>query len=416
MRLCDDIRAHRLDAVVAVDQDRLVREPCELELFLALCDESGVAHIVTSEGDITPENRALARIRASAASHEIISMSKRHRRVQEDLALAGRYSGGYRGFGYSRDHLTIIEEEAGLLRDAAARVRAGETVGAIAREWNHAVVKTALGHTWRGLSLKQILTSPAVTGLREHHGQVVAEAVWPAILDRETWAAVRQTLAARSASRRSRPPRDYLLTRGVAVCALCGAPLRARPRSDGVRSYVCVKERRADGSTPCGHMRCVSEPLENTVIDAIVAMIDGGTCVGLVQPARSLQAQRRRSELTALLADTERKLTLAEERYLEGDISRASYERVRDRHLEVAGNVRCQLTEIAQRQLPEGIPHSGAELKRWWSEATIVQRRLVLTGLVEEVRVGPAPHRGARYSEDRVAIVWKVAGAETSSM
>lgn len=190
-RMLGDLRSRKVNAVVALDQDRLVREPFELELLLRLCEDVGVKHVTTSEGEITDEGAMTARIRVGIAAQEIKKMKERHRRRQEDIAREGKWGGGYRAFGYSADHLTIKEDEAALLHDAAHRIVAGESAEAIAREWNAAGMKTVLDNAWRGRSLRRILTSPTITGQRVHKGEVVSDAVWPAILDRATWEAVR---------------------------------------------------------------------------------------------------------------------------------------------------------------------------------------------------------------------------------
>jgi hypothetical protein len=36
---------------------------------------------------------------------------------------------------------------------------------------------------WQGSTLRRVLISPRIAGLREHNGEVVGKAVWPAIID-----------------------------------------------------------------------------------------------------------------------------------------------------------------------------------------------------------------------------------------
>jgi site-specific DNA recombinase len=403
--MCQDLRVRRIDAVVALDQDRLVREPHELELLLRLCKEVNAQHIVTSEGDIAASSITNARIRVQAAAQEIKTMSVRHKRMQEDIAKAGRWGGGFRGFGYSADHLTLNEGEADLLRDAARRIIAGESAGAIAREWNAVGVRTVLGKKWNGLAIRRILKSPAITGLRQHHGRVVAVAVWPAIIDRVTWEAVRRAIASRPEAKVGPPPRDYLLTGGLAICGLCGAALRARPRADKVRSYVCVAEERRDGFRPCGGVRCVAKPLEDLIFEELLAAMDEA---GLERAMQFDMADEvaHQSELLAVLADTEHKLAQIEERYLEGDVSRASYGRIRDRHRRIADDVRQRLAARKARQLSEETPRAAGELRTWWADAALTQRRAFLRVLIKSVLVKPAAYRGARFSSSRIEIVW----------
>ncbi|MDP9430408.1 MAG: recombinase family protein [Actinomycetota bacterium] len=418
-RLISDLRSGRINAVVALDQDRLVREPYELELLLRVFEDVGARHLLTSDGEVTAEGVLHARIRASISAEEIRKMRERQKRRQEDIALEGRWGGGFRPFGYSVVHrpgdpvasktghvLMINEAEAALLHDAAHRIASGESAEGIAQEWNAAGIVTVTGKRWRGKSLRRILTAASITGLREHHGEIVADAAWPPILDRATWEAVRTALAARPEAKVGRPPREYLLTGGLAVCGLCGAPLRARPRADKVRSYTCVAEERADGSRPCGGVRCVAEPLEELIFEAVLAALDAGALDAVLRSDLDEEADARRNELLAVLAEAEGKLALAEERYLEGEVSKAAYLRVRDRHTGVAENARRELAAIERTWLTEDTPRSVDELRQWWPEATLLQKRAFLKLFIEKVRVLPALHRGARFSKERAEIHW----------
>lgn len=405
-RMCNDIRSGRINAVVALDQDRLVREPYELELLLRLCEDAGAVNIVTSEGEINAEGAAMARIRASMAANEIEKMKERHRRRQEDIAREGKWGGGYRAFGYSADHLSVDEAEAGLLRDAAHRLIAGESAEAIAREWNDAGTKTVLGKAWRGKSLRRVLTSPTIVGLREYRGEIVAVAVWPAILDRTIWESVRLASASRPEATTSSPPREYLLSRGLAICGVCGSSLRARPRADTVRSYVCVAEVRRDGALPCGGIRCVAEPLEELVVESVITGIDMGTFGDSLGAPEYREACARQVELSGLLAETQHRLTVAEELYLEGDVSRDSYLRVRDRHQKIAESVLRELAILDSRTLAGSVPSAQDELRTWWAAAQLAQKRALLCMFIKSVSVNPAAYRGARFSADRVEIEW----------
>jgi DNA invertase Pin-like site-specific DNA recombinase len=420
-RMTADLRSGRINAIVALDQDRLICEPYEMELLLRLFDDVGAQHLLTSEGEITEKGLLHARIRAAVDSESIAKMKERHQRKQRDIAVDGRWGGGFRPYGYDVVHdpahpkrsnsghvLVINETEAERLRDAARRIIRGESPEAIASEWNTEEVTTVTGKRWRGSALRRIIQAPLLAGLREHHGAVVADAYWEPVLDRATWEAVRTTIAAKPQARRGRPPREYLLTGGLAVCALCGTPLRARPRGDGVRSYVCVAEERADGSRGCGGVRCVAEPLEELVFSAVLAAIDSGALDTVLRADLGEEATNRRTELLAVLADAEIKLGRAEERYLEaeGGVSKAAYLRVRARHEEVAAGARRELAAIERTTLPEDTPRNTETLREWWPEATPLQRRTFLKLFIRTVRVKPAAHRGARFSHERVEISW----------
>ncbi len=152
-------------------------------------------------------------------------MKERHRRRQTDIALEGGWGGGSRPFGLKPVHkpdakgasrtghvLVINEDEAKLLREAAKGLLSGLSAESIAAQWSADGVQTAAGKRWTGSGLRRTITSPAVAGLRVHHGEIVADATWEPVLDRDTWERVRVNLAARPKARRGRPVREYLLT------------------------------------------------------------------------------------------------------------------------------------------------------------------------------------------------------------
>jgi hypothetical protein len=112
-------------------------------------------------------------------------------RMLADLAEAGRSSGGPRTFGYEADHYTIREDEAVLVREAAARALGGVSLRSIARDWNERAIPTVRGAGWTYQSVHRMLGSPRIAGLRSRLGEVVGTAVWPPIVDRTNHAELR---------------------------------------------------------------------------------------------------------------------------------------------------------------------------------------------------------------------------------
>lgn len=74
-------------------------------------------------------------------------------------------------FGYQADGMTVVEAEAELIRQAAQRLLAGETVGTILRDWLAQDVTTPQRNRWVASSFRRMLTSPRLAGLRVHQGR-----------------------------------------------------------------------------------------------------------------------------------------------------------------------------------------------------------------------------------------------------
>jgi len=131
------------------------------------------------------------------------------------------------------------------------------------------LIETVSGKPWSAQTLRRLLLSARISGQREHHGEIVADAKWPAIITREQTARIRGLLD--DPSRQAvRAPRRYLL-KGLLRCDACGAALVSRPRDDGSRRYVCARGPQYHG---CGRTYVVAEPLEQFVTEAVLWRLD----------------------------------------------------------------------------------------------------------------------------------------------
>jgi hypothetical protein len=141
-------------------------------------------------------------------------------------ATSGRWGGGRRPFGYGPDGVTVVDAEADALRWVAAQVLAGASLSGLAADLNARGIRTATGRPWRSTELRRALLRPRNAGLMQHRGQIVGEASWPAILEEDTWRGVRAVL--QDPTRRVNPggARRWLLS-GLAVCGICGDPVRS---------------------------------------------------------------------------------------------------------------------------------------------------------------------------------------------
>lgn len=241
------VSSGEVDAIVVYHGDRLIRQPWDLELLLRLADQKGIRLASpTGERDLdNPDDRFILRIEAAQACRESDNTSRRtrwyyakRREKGEVVRLGGR---GGRCFGYDRDGRTVIEAEAAAVRRAAARVRAGEGVGQIARDLNRQGMRTTAGNLWDHGTLKKLLLRPRIAGLVEHEGAFV-DAVWPALLGRDEWEEVRTILTGRaSAYGYATNARTYQLS-GIAECGVCGSKLAIRHnnRARHLIGYGCI--------------------------------------------------------------------------------------------------------------------------------------------------------------------------------
>lgn len=256
-RMLADIESGRIDAIVVYHGDRLIRQPYDLELLLQLADDRRVP-LASPSGtrDLSSEDdRFVLRVEAAQACKSSADTSRRVLRAWETKAERGEAVGcGLRPFGYGiptgatgrtgkplYDLHQIVPGEADVLREAADRLLAGQTLGGVVR-WMNTCSTTTQGNPWLPVGLKKVLTAPRVAGLLVYQGQT-QQAAWPPILEPEVWEDVKAVF------RRSRErhgyfgrERSYLLS-SIAECSGCGSTMPTkvsggRNRKDA-RLYFC---------------------------------------------------------------------------------------------------------------------------------------------------------------------------------
>jgi site-specific DNA recombinase len=229
LALLADLRAGTVDAVICWHTDRLHRSPSELEDYIAVCERGGVPTHTVKAGPLdlaSPSGRMVARQLGAVARYEVEHMVERQQRARLQAATAGRWSGGRRPYGYGPDGVTLVQAEADALRWAATQVLAGMSLNAVAAQLNARGARTSTGRPWKPTELRRALVRPRNAGLMVHRGQVVGPADWPAILDEGTWRGVCAVLSDPTRRTNTSTARRWLLS-GLAVCGVCGDPVRS---------------------------------------------------------------------------------------------------------------------------------------------------------------------------------------------
>lgn len=407
-RMLADMAAGRVGAVVVWDTDRLTRRTMELEEFMAVADRARVElAVVSGTVDLGSDGgRFVARVLGARAQLESDDKRRRLRRKHEELAAAGKVSGGgWRPFGFEPDRRTVREAEATLVRQGAEYLLAGGSMRSLLRRWEAAGVLTPAGNPWSGTALRRMIGSPRLAGLREHHGVVVGPAEWPAILDGATHRRLKVRLKGTGEGRQNRD-RRYLLTGGLAVCGLCGAALAARPRNDGVRCLVCAP---GPGLAGCGRILVVAQPLEDLVAGAVIEALDGPRLAqalragqetdseeaGLLEKIAGWQAQLEQAAADHYTAGPDERISLGEfqvaRRALQARIDQA----------------KSRLGRNSRRRLLVDLPTGRAALQEAWERGDVGWRRALVAAVVDRVQVNPAARGGNRFDPARINIIWR---------
>lgn len=406
-RMLSDIKAGLVDGVVVWHQDRLVRHPKELEEFFEICDAAAVREMATVTGDIdlgTDDGRFHARILGAVARKESDDKSRRIRRKMEELAKEGRgKGGGTRPFGFNEDRVTINKSEAKLIRQAATRVLAGESIRGICRDWTTKGIPTVSGGIWNPSVVKRILTAPRTAGLREHGGVIVAEAEWKPILTREQYERLNLVLGdPRRRKNGAGSARKYLLT-GHIYCAVCDAKLVARPKQDGRRCYCCAK---GPGFKGCGKIRSLSEPIEELVAESIFAAMDFSSVDrALKRQDGSMSTERRL--LDAIRVEEEALDQLARDFYAERVLSRSEFLAAKRAIEAKIEDARSELSKIESGRVFMDFPRSERALRAAWGERGLEWRRTVVDAVLEKVVLHPAVKGRNFFDPNRVEVIFR---------
>ena len=398
-RLLADASQGRFDVAVAVDLDRLVRSTRDL---VTLAD-TGVG-VLTVDGEIdltTADGEFRATMLAGIARFETRRKSERQKRANTQRANKG-LPHGPRAFGYEPDGMTIRESEAVELRAAYRAVLAGASLGSIVRDWNARGVATTqrrykAGHhgepaVWKSQTLRLVLLNPRNMGKRRHHGEVVADAAWPVIVDESTWLGVRAVLNDPS---RLSPARGgkYLLS-GLALCGVCGATVHGGgTRRVGQRTYRC--------SASTGHIARRAEPVEEYVGAVVVGRLS-------MPDARDLLAADTGADMDALTTEAESvraRLNALAVDFADGSLTaqqlRTATERLRAR----LGDVEARLADAARSDVL-GPLVTSEDVSGLWHVLDIDLRRQVIAALMT-VRIGQAGQGTKTFRPETVGIEWK---------
>ena len=401
-RMLADLEAGGIEALLVYDLDRLHRQLSGLEALIVLCEARGITNVASVSGDLdltTPDGRFRARILVAVATKESDDKSRRITRKHDELAESGKCSGGgSRPYGYEPGGQKLRESEAAVVRECARRFIAGEPLRSICNDLKARGVKAAGGGAWTPQSLRRMLGSGRIAGLREHHGEIVAAAEWPAIITPEQSETIRAILAD-PARRTNRSARRYLLA-GLVRCGLCGSRMVARPRAGGQRRYACVTD-----NGGCGRITVNADPLEQLITEAVLYRLDSPELAAAIngRNAEAPDAARFRSEVE----EAQTQLAELGEAFANKQIGMPELIAARkliDARLDTARKQLAKLTRTVA--LDEYVGHADT-LRERWSALDLPRQHAIIEAIIDRITVAPARRGYNRFDENRISATWR---------
>jgi len=401
-----DLEAGRADAVLAWHTDRLHRSPVELEHFISVCEPRGVPTHCVKAGELdlaTPSGRMIARQLGAVARYEVEHAIERQKAAKLQAARAGKWRGGRRPYGWESDGVTVVPSEAAVVTDAAERVLAGESLNSVARGLNGAGHQTSTGGRWTSLNLRDVLMRARNFGKVEHHGELIADAVWAPILDVEVGTALRERLSDPSRVTTVRSAELVWLGSGLYRCGVCDNGTTVKSASStGGGSHIGRPSYRCRAS---GHLTRVAQPVDDLVAGIVVERLSRPDAQLLLHRPSGEDVDALRTRSIALRARLDELAGL----YADGAVSGSQL-------AEGTRKLRATLAEIETRMATAvaGSPLAGFadadDVATAWDAAPISRRKAIVDTLIS-VTLHKAP-RGRRpgghyFDVDSIHVAWK---------
>jgi DNA invertase Pin-like site-specific DNA recombinase len=195
------IRAGEITHVWTVEQSRLERRKAPWFELAAELIASGIHEVHTRRDGLVRLDDIGSDVRAIVNAQYVADLKKKIRDKSAELAREGRPTGAI-VFGYrhgvdelGRKALHVVPEQADAVRWAADAVLSGWSLTAVADELTERGHRGAQGARLRTSSVRCLLTSPTVAGLRVHQGEILGRGNWTPILPEDVWQSVRARLS-----------------------------------------------------------------------------------------------------------------------------------------------------------------------------------------------------------------------------
>ena len=244
-----------------------------------------------------------------------------------------------------------------------------------------------------------MLRSARISGQREHNGEIVADAAWPAIITPAETTRIRALLSDPD-RRTNRVARRYLLVR-LLRCGHCGETLVSRPKQGGVRAYQCVN---GPGFSGCGRLSVMAEPLEQFVVEAVLYRLDSPELAAAMSgepgdpdaqrwQAEIDQSRQQRDELAAMYGRREIGMT-------EWQAARTPIERR-------VTDAKKQLGRLTRATALAGQIGNSTELRERWPSLPLTRQHAIVAAVLDQITVAPARRGYNRFDPTRFTPVWR---------
>jgi DNA invertase Pin-like site-specific DNA recombinase len=439
-RLLADIKAGKIDAIAAWDQDRNWRMMHELEdlrkFFASLGREVKLA--TTGQGGIdlfSPTGVMMAQIKTAVSEHEIAMMKVRMRRAAKQKAERGlpqwKHAFGYLVGEHTPDcppkcksyHHQPDPKTAPLVEKAYEMIRtSGTTLRDIATMFNDAEAYGLNKKPWSETTVSLFLRAPRNAGLRAHNDELVygedgkpVMGTWPPLVKMSTWKAAQAKLGEPGRAPGPKSVKRHLLT-GLLKCGntelsentkkrlgrdSCGGHLGGNwqmQKYNGPGAHTITYR-----CTTCRGVNIRAEHIEPRLYDLVTGRLMRPDAVDLLKAEHDeAEAEAIRAELTTLYGELEKIGIERGQLLLTGQQAKIATDLINEK-----------ITKLEHRQQDaerlrvfEGLPLGTPEVAEAIRELTPDRIRAVLD-LLLTITIKPVGKGGHVFNPERVVETWK---------
>ncbi|WP_115685269.1 recombinase family protein [Corynebacterium senegalense] len=434
-RLLRDIKAGRVDKVLAWHQDRLHRRLTELNEYIDVVAPRGVDTETVNGGaiDLSGSNgRMIAQIIGAVSEQESRHKSERIKAAFEQMNLNGvPYATGRRTFGYNPERTALVEPEAEALRHVAGMVIGGGSLYGAAQWLNEQGFTTTTGKPFYGGAVRDLLTNPRLAGYathntldtqgkrRKYNRKVVGRGQWPVIFTEGEHEQLKAVLTnpARTANK-GRGHKPEHLGSGIYRCG-CSACLAepdnarvmyARWRKDTLASGAVYKKRvyyakSNENLTSKGHTSRLADPVDDYVTAAVLARLSRPDMAEAIAAAEGDDAA---AVLTTKRTQLRDRIAGLEAEFMAGNLDAAQFGKLNKALLTQLADLDAELaTRANDNAAVAAITTAGDDVRVWWATAPLELKR-ALVDAVARVYIVPERTGVKRFDPDKVRIEWKV--------
>jgi DNA invertase Pin-like site-specific DNA recombinase len=409
-RMLADLASGDRDGLLCYHQDRLTRRPIENERLVEVMSAAGARLQFVSGGDVDLANGdalLMLRIQAAVAAKESADKSRRVKRKLRANAEEGKPHGGsHRPFGFNDDKRTHRPDEADAIRTMVSRYLAGESLRSLVAWAEDTGLRTVEGKPWQITTIKTVICSPRIAGLRQHQGEAIGPADWDPIITPAQREQVLARVAARATSGK-RSPRRYLLS-GLLRCGKCDSRLKSAAKYTGpnttlTRRYHCKSGPSFGG---CGKLTIVAAPLEELITDAVLFRLDTPDMADLL--AGRVAANTEAAAVAEALAADEAQLEDLARVFADKQIGMREWLAARTPIEARIKDAQRKLAASTDSDVIAGWIGNGEQLRNQWAGLNLDRQHAIVAAVLDHAVIGPGV-RGARTLDpDRVSPVWRV--------